>query len=345
VVGFAALAAVAGPRTIVHDYRRSSRYLGQAGGLTKLHGIAGHLRETLPLWYLLAAGLVVLAVSWRRWPRLAALTVVLLPLTTLPTAPGSYAASLNFVAHAGFLALPLGLGLRDRREAVELLAVVWLPALVGGLLTAYSSANGGTNFGVGFFPALIVTIALSGFAIEKLIGPGSELAALPAFVTAGLLLYFGIVPVYRDGPLSTLDTRLDSGPYAGMITSRAKKAFLVQLGRDLAGVDASCTIAFFNDFPGGYMLTPARPDTAAVWTATVPRRLTPGYEGDFVRYYRSHGFPDVVVLMRRIPFDPPHSSRRESYTRDDPLIVAVHGHGYRPTAERLDYVVYRRASC
>ena len=112
---------VAGPHQIITDYRRSSHYLGQAGGLTKLHGIAAHLKDTLPLWYLLAAGLLLLAWSWSRWPRIAwPRSVALLPLTTLPTAPTSYAASLNFVAHAGWLALPLLSACARRAGAVEL---------------------------------------------------------------------------------------------------------------------------------------------------------------------------------------------------------------------------------
>lgn len=343
-LGFLALAGIAGPHRIIADYRRSSHYLGQAGGLTKLHGIAAHLKETLPLWYLLAAGLILLAWSWRRWPRLAALTVVALPLTTLPTAPHSYTASLNFVAHAGFLALPLALGLYRRRNVLELMVAVWLPALVGGIVTAYSSANGGVNFGVGFLPALAVTVVLAGSAVDALAGVRG-FGAAPAAIVAALLLYFGILPVYRDGPLSSLGTQVASGPYAGLFTSRAKEAFLVGFDRDLTGVGSRCTIAFFNDFPAGYLLTAARPDTSAVWTATVPGRLTFAYHDDLVRYYRAHGFPDVVVEMRRIPFAPPGSSRREQYAADDPLIVAIRTHGYRPTASRLDYTIYRRVSC
>jgi hypothetical protein len=344
--GFALLAAISGPHRIVSDYRRSSHYLGQAGGLTKLHGIAAHLRETLPLWYLVAAGLLLLAWSWLRgWSWLAALAVVVLPLTTLPTGPGTYTASLNYVAHAGFLALPFAVGLRERRAVVELVVAVWLPALVGGVVTAYSSANGGVNFGVGFLPALVVTVVLAGLAVAKLRPGWTGAAAAPGVVIVALLLYFGSVPVYRDGSLSSLTTQVGSGPYAGLVTSRAKQVFLTGLGRDLDGVGSSCTIAFFNDFPAGYLLTAAHPDTSAVWTATVPDRLTFAYHGDLVRYYRTHGFPDVVVEMRRIPFAPPRTSRREHYAPADPLIVAIRTHGYRTVARRLDYVVYRRASC
>ncbi len=344
-LGFAALAALAGPHQIVSDYRRSSHYLGQAGGLTKLHGIAAHLRVTLPLWYLLAAGLLLLGWSWwRGWRPLAALTVVALPLTMIPTGASSYSAALNFVAHAGFIALPLLAGLRKRREAVELFAVVWLPALLGGLLTAYSSANGGVNFGVGFLPALIVSLVFSAWAVEEL-GGRQPFEFAPALVTVALLLYFGIVPVYRDAPLSALGTRLGSGPYAGLVTNRPKQVFLSRLSRDLAGVNSRCTIAFFDDFPAGYLLTDARPDTSAVWTATVKPSLTFAYHEDLVRYYDSHGFPAVVVLMHRIPFALPRSARREHYAPADPLLRALATRSYRLSASRTDYLVYRRGRC
>ncbi len=266
-----------------------------------------------------------------------------LPLTTLPTGPGTYTASLNYVAHAGFLALPLAIGLRERRAAVELMVAVWLPALLGGVVTAYSSANGGVNFGVGFLPALVATVVLAGLAVDKLRPGWQGAATAPGLVIVALLLYFGDRPRLPGWAALEPHDPGRLGPYAGLVTSRAKQAFLTGLGRELDQVGSGCTISFFNDFPAGYLLTAARPDTDAVWTATVPGRLTFAYHGDLVAYYRSHGFPDVVVEMRRIPFDPPRTSRREHYAATDPLIAAIRTHGYRAVAQRLDYVVYRAA--
>ncbi len=346
ILGFAALAVLAGPSRIVSDYRRSSHYLGQAGGLTKLHVIVTELRATLPLWYLLAAAVLLLAWSWARgWSWIAAAAVLVLPLTALPSKLNAPTASLDFVAHAGFLALPLLVGLRERREAVELFSVVWAPALLGGVLTSYSSANGGVNFGVGFFPAVVVTVVFGAWSIEKLVGRDLGQGAASPLLVVGVLLLLGIVPVYRDAPLSRLGTQLSGGPYAGLFTSDRKESFLAGLSHDLAGVDAHCTIAFFADFPAGYLLTAAQPDTNAVWIATVSARLTAPYHEDLVDFYRRHGFPDVVVVMHRIPFAPPSRARIETYAASDPLLLALRDHAYRLTARRLDYLVYRRASC
>jgi hypothetical protein len=224
-------------------------------------------------------------------------------------------------------------------------ATVWLPALVGGLVTAYSSSNGGTNFGVGFFPALIVTLVFSVWAIQDLVGSGSPFAACPALLTAVVLLVLGVVPVYRDVPLSQANVTLSSGPFAGLRTNRPKQAFLARLQRDLARVDARCRILFFNDFPAGYLLTAAQPDTNAVWTATVPGPLVFAYHRDLLGYFRRHGLPDVAVMMLRIPFGLPASARRDTYPDRDPLVARLRTPPFHVVARRLDYVVYARDRC
>jgi hypothetical protein len=49
--------------------------------------------------------------------------------------------------------------------------------------------------------------------------------------------------------------------------------------------------------------------------------------------------------MERIPFALPVSSRIEHYAAGDPLLAVLRTQHYRISAQRLDYVVYRRASC
>jgi hypothetical protein len=345
LAGFAALAATAGPGRIVDDYRHASRYTGEGGGLSKLREIAVHQWSTFPYWYAAAAVVVVLALTWRRLRPLAALAVALAPLAFFPPRPGWYAASLEYAAHLGWLAVPLAVGLRRDGRAVELFRLVWLPALVAGVTTAYSSGNGGVNLGVGFFPAAIAAVALAALAVQTLAPRRPELAALPVALAAGALAVFSLVPVYRDGSLATLDARVHGGPYAGLVTSDRKRAVLLRLEHDLTRVGPRCTLSAFADFPAGYLLTSARIDTNAVWTQTVTPAARKAFEVDLVRYYGAHGLPNVVIEMRRVPFDLPGGVRDERYAAGDPLAVLLRRRGYRETANRFDYAVYRRGDC
>lgn len=342
VGGLAALFGSAGVHRVVADYRNSSRYLGQGGGLDKIAAAASHQWTTFRLWYLVLIALALLALTWRRRRAAAAVLLLLLPLLAWPPRAGFYTASLEYVAHYGWLALPLYPAVSRRPGAGALLVAVWLPALVAGSTTAYSSANGGVNFGIGFFPATIVTTVFLTWALEET-GLPRWVSTAPALCVLGMLLFTSI-PVYRDGTVNTLRARIHGGAYAGLLTSVRKRAFLTLLRRDLAGLGPRCRILFFNDFPAGYLLTDARPDTNGAWTATVAPADVASYQGALLRYYRRRGFPDVVVLMRRIPYGAPTSARIEHYRPGEPLLAALRQRRYRPIAVRLDYVVYLAAN-
>jgi hypothetical protein len=270
--------------------------------------------------------------------RALAVILGLTPLLVLPPHPGFYAASLEFVAHLGWLAPPLLLLVRRRPGAWPLFVVVWVPSLVAGLTTAYSSANGPTNLGVGFFPAAVVTLVYLVWAVEALARP---LAWLPLVTAAVLLAAFGL-PVYRDGAVGTLAARVASGPYAGLFTTPRKRAFLQRLTSDLAVVPANCGILFLDDFPAGYLLARARPVTNAAWVASVARSRVVPYEDELLAYLRRTGLPNVIVLMRRIPYALPGSARRERYGRNDPIEQALRA--YATGVSRLDYAIYERSS-
>lgn len=337
--GLAALVGSAGLHRVVAAYRNSSRYLGQGGGLDKLAAAVSHQWSTFRFWYLVLPALALLALAWPRRRSAAAPLLLVLPLLVWPPKAGFYTASLEYVAHYGLLALPLYVLVRRRPEATALLAAVWLPALLAGITTAYSSANGGVNFGVGFFPATIVTTVFLAWALEETGLPRAASAA-PALCVLGILLFTGI-PVYRDGAADTLRARVRGGAYAGLLTSARKRAFLTLLRRDLAASGPRCRILFFADFPAGYLLTRARPDTNGAWTATVAPADVASYQGALLAYYRRHGFPDIVVLMRRIPYAAPTSARIERYRQGEPLLAMLRQRSYRLVVGRLDYAVYR----
>ena len=259
-VAMGVVSGSAGVHSVAEGYGRSSKYLGHSLSGGKLGDVFHHQWTTLHYWYLLLPALGLLLVAWRSRRPLAVPLLLVLPVLCLPVAAGgaldSYTSSLEFVAHDGALVLPLLVLVWQRAEARRLFAAVWVPALVAGLATAWSSNNGGVNFGVGFLPAIFVTTAFLMWALED--AGAAPLAVLPAVVVPALLLVLGW-PVYRDGPVSTLDATVSSGPFAGLKTSLNKKLWLEEIGRDLERVSPCCRIVFFRDFPGGYLLfTPGR---------------------------------------------------------------------------------------
>jgi hypothetical protein len=345
-----AVVAVAGLHHVVGGYRRSSDYLGHAASAGKLVDVLHHQWTTLHFWYLLFPALVLVGLVWRSRRRLVPLLLVPLPLLILPGSlyhsfdSPPYTATLEYVAHYGALALPLLALVWHRPEARRLFAAVWAPAFVAGLATAYSSANGGVNFGVGFFPAVFVTTTflLSSLEDSRTTRARPRAVVWPAVLVPALLVALG-GQVYRDGPFSDLSATVSSGAYAGIRTSLNKKLFLEEFSRDLARIGPSCRIVFFKDFPAGYLLTKARADTNSAWIATLTgTKKTRAYQRTFIRYWSKQGLPDIAVVVMRIPFDTRRSGRIEHYRVGTPLVHLVHSSAYRLISSHYNYVMYER---
>jgi hypothetical protein len=338
---------VAGLHNVVTGYHRSSDYLGHSGGIGKIGDVFDHEWSTLHFWYLVLPALVLLAVLWHVRRRLAPFLLVPLPLLVLPGSlydsfdSPAYTATLEYVSHYGALALPLLVLVRRRPEARRLFAAVWLPALVAGFATAYSSNNGGVNFGIGFFPATLVTTAFLLWAIEDSVGASPRLLVWPAVIVPALLVALGGA-VYRDSPISSLATAPSSGPWAGIRTSLNKELFLEQFRRDLKRIGPHCRIAFFRDFPAGYLLAEQRGDTNSAWIATIAPGKTEAYQQTLIRYWQKHGFPDVAVLVKRIPYDARKVARNEHYRTNTPLYALVHSPDYTLLSDHYNYTSYRR---
>lgn len=341
-VSMGIVAATADVHAFADGYRRSSRYLGHSHSSGALVDVLDQQWKTLHYWYLLLPALALLLVAWRTRRRLAVPLLVVLPLLCVPVpaarALDSFTSSLAFVAHYGALSLPLLVLVWPRADARRLFVAVWAPAFVAGLATAWSSNNGAVNFGVGFLPAIFVTTAFLVWALED--ATAAPLGLWPALVVPALLLVLGW-PVYRDGPVSTLDATVSSGPFAGLRTSLNKKLYLEAITRDLDRIGAGCRIVFFRDFPGGYLLSHSRPDTNSAWIATVAANKTDAYQRTFLRYWASHGFPDVVALTHRIPYRSRAEARIEVNRADTPLMLLL-ASSYRPISTHYNYSLYLR---
>jgi hypothetical protein len=342
---FGSILAEAGWHDVVTGYHRSSAYLGHTGGIGKIGDVFSHWGSTLHFWWLVVPALALLGVLWFTRRRLAPIVLLPLPLLVLPGSldhsfdSPPYTATLEYASHYGALALPLLVLVWPRPEARRLFVAVWIPSLLAGFATAYSSNNGGVNFGIGFFPATLVTTAFLLWAVQD---AGLEPAALlPAVLVPALLVVLG-GQIYRDGPFSDMTTAA-SGPYAGIRTSLNKKLFLDQFQRQLASRAGDCRIAFFRDFPAGYLLAKQRPDTNSIWIATVAEPKTDAYQQTLVDYWRRHGFPDLVVLIHRIPFQSRKVARLEHYRQNTPLLETLES-SYRLLSTHYNYDLYERTN-
>jgi hypothetical protein len=341
-VAFAAVVAQAGVGRVADDYRDSSRFLGQGGGVAKLKLVLSHEWTTFRFWYLVVAALALALIVRRRVPVVAVLVPVALPLLAWPPAGSGYTGSLEYVAHYGLLALPLYPAVRAKPFAKPLLLGVWLPSLVAAVTIGYSSGNGGVNFGVGLLAGAIVTTVFLVWIVEATTA-SAVAAALPAAAVAAALLVLGGA-TYRDGPGASLTARVRSGPYAGLLTTPRRRAVLEELARDVGGAGERCGIVFFDDLPAGYLLSAARPATNAAWIATVAPTEAAAYRRPLLEYYARRTLPDVAVVMTRAVEPAAGAPTAEYYPADDPLVALVHSRRYTRVAKRPDYTVYRLRS-
>jgi hypothetical protein len=342
VAAMAVLADRAGVHTVVADYRNSAKSFGQGGGPHKLVEIAAYEGRGWLFGPAVLAAFALLVLAWRK-PRVPAVVPVpMLPVLALPSGP-AYVASLRYAAHLGWLGLPLFAFVHTRPEARRLFVCAWVPALAGGLLTSFSSTNGGTNFGLGFLPATIVSLIFlvwaAGRPSEAQHGGIGFSGLLPLLVVVAAFTLYQATSVYRDGPLSALTARIAHGPYAGLLTTSRKRAYLHGLQRALAPIPSRCRIVFFDDFPAGYLLTRAKPDANSAWIVTVARRRVLPYHDDLLRYYRRARFPDVAVVMARIP-NSIDGTQVEHYVRSDPLLQMLGASRYRLVRSTADYRIW-----
>jgi hypothetical protein len=335
----------AGLGTIHELVQRTSDVGGQGGGLGEIGEVLSFVLTNFTHRYL-AAALLVAAAALRAWrPAAAVLPLLLLPLAALPADLRTSASANELVTNGALLAPFVFLLIRDSVVGQRLLAVVWLPAAIAGLTTALSSANGGINVAIGFFPALIVTGALIGLALQRAAGDRFspiDLAPAVALVAIGVALQY--LSVYRDAGIRDLPVLVTDGAYAGLYTNQEKRDFLTALDRDLAAVSApDCRIVFYDTFPAGYLLGHGRPATNATWLLDVEDDQEVSYQRLLLAYYERHGgLPDIVVRLDLIPLTN-STGIEQTYAKQEPLertfgaaryVTARSGHGYRILRKR-----------
>jgi hypothetical protein len=318
----------AGVETVRTAIAESSEFLGHAGGWAKFQDVVLADEDRFPARFL-AVGFLLAAWALRsRVPVVAAALLALLVVTALPELGTGLTVPVELVRNYGFLAIGLYPFVRGRPLARPLLLRVWVPAMAAGLTVSYSSANGVLNFGLGSVPAAVVTLVFAAWALEDVArraGAGVGAPAVAAALVVGLLSALQWGEAYRDGPIAQMGERVEQGPYRGLLTTPAKRDYLDEV---VAVVDPlvgpGSTVLFYDEFPAGYLLTEARPNTSYVWlhAGVVGREGVAGYREILFRHFRRVGTPDVVVHVLRGPLHGA-SAIEVRYRRGDPLVAWV----------------------
>jgi hypothetical protein len=324
----------------------------RASGLARAEPIVRTIFANFPY-----APLGLLATVWAftsRRAKSAAFLLALLPVFALPTRVQFHSfdsgIGSRYVINYGLLALPLAYALRVNPLARRLFIVVWVPSLVAGCGSAWASTTPGGSAQIGFFPAVFVTTILLLLALREVARKTRTWLSLPAtsfamLAPVAILLALQWSATHFDGRPFTLTHWVARGPFAGLVTSAEKQRYLYLLAADLKPIASpSCGILFYYNFPAGYLLTSAVPETNAAWLlAREPQRSR--YRVRLLSYYRMRNkLPDIAVRMISIP-SPGSSTPRPTYLPSDPLDQLIRGRLYRQVEATPEYAIYvRRAS-
>jgi hypothetical protein len=245
-----------------------------------------------PVSMMLLPGLAVVLAALELRP---AWSIWALPLFVAVLAlyvPGGITSQLSIVIYAGLFAPVFLVLLWDEPFCRALFVFVWVPSVVAGIVTAFTSSNGELNGGIGLFPGALLFIVYEAMAVEKLAREAQPDGVVPPARSALLLLGPAILvlsllarythSVYRDGAPQELEVRIESGPYRGLYTTPEH----ANLSAELEDVfrrheNLSGKVLVYWDAPGGYLFTRMRPAGNTVWMTQAAD------QGALLSYYRS----------------------------------------------------------
>ncbi|MDZ4774010.1 MAG: hypothetical protein SGI72_12845 [Planctomycetota bacterium] len=236
--------------------------------LTKAHWVYMNQLRMIPHKLVCAGVLVVLIVSARlRWSIPALVALFALPYLAY-VERGERGANCNttlLVLTAPFL----WLALRERGEATRWLFAIWLPSFAASVVLAWASSVHVLAEGYAQVPALIVTALLAARITAE---NAPRIAPWPALAWSTLVVvsFLGHLRFpYNDDPSANLNTRLTTGPWRGIATTREKADHVELMQASIAAFeDPAKRILFLNHFPAGYLMTRMRPAADSVWAIT-----------------------------------------------------------------------------
>jgi len=228
--------------------------------------VADHLPR--PGWMLTSAVLFLGARRWRLgWVALTALaSMPLLGWQML-----AHQSSLLHVTWTSLLAPVLFWPLRREAAARALFLGVWAPSACAAVIAALTSSNGVVAAGMGFFPGVIATALLAAWNIREIASwrPSSRGSPWLAIAWWSALIATMLVDQRHpknDDPIEELSARVEEGPFAGVVTTPEKKAWIQDLGRDVRTIARpEARVTFVAICPAGYLMSAMKPASRSLW--------------------------------------------------------------------------------
>ena len=300
-----------------------SAEVGQGGGSQKILRILSGLWRICFPNQLVEASTIVLAgivILYRRSPlRIVLVAIVFLSLSDIRF--GQWGASFRYLIRFCLWSPLLFLLLKEKSALMRrLFWCVCLPSFVAAFVTAWTSANGADNAGVGLVPAAIVTMVMLALIVGDVFGAHKVLSrfGMVAVILSVLLALsvFQFNFVYGEGRPKSLKARVEKGPYWGLATTDFKAALSRSLVEDLAKYGGSGRVLFYDFFPAGYLFTSMPPASNTTWEYNSTRSGIMGYLRDPCHR------PATVFEMKAL-YGHTGTRNRLDYSADDPLVVYV----------------------
>lgn len=219
--------------------------------------------------------------------------------------------SIYLFEYLGVSTLPIAVVVFWHRYSMQVPKVLslpiqlWILGTAMGFIMAMASANGLINSGFGFFIALtgIMILLLEDPPAEKPLNWAIGIQWLPwVTVFASLAGSLYMKAYHDDVPVWRLQTRVTTGPYAGLFTSKDKAQFLTEIS-DLVQVHGgdSQNVLFIDEFPAGYLIADLKPFTPAIWIFGANNTFSTIDRNYYIEYYKNKKqVPDLVFDFKQI---------------------------------------------
>jgi hypothetical protein len=193
------------------------------------------------------------------------------------------------------------------REGVPIKSkIAFFSSIFAGFVFTITSGNGPMAFAIGAYPG--VCFGMCEFVRQQGEGRPKMFSTVSVVVcVASILVLFhsAFTAIYGDRDLDWKHTeRVSSGPYRWLRTTPSKKLIVTQLADDLRLLCHNRSTLYIIGPPGWYLCSTLKSLDLTFWHAS-RIQSSPSARSTFSSFYRSAGYPDLIVVASDPVFGTP----------------------------------------